>query len=66
MAQRPQPTPPNAAISIGFKDIQLFKDEILGIGSYGKVYRAKCDNLLCAAKIIHETLFDPTAVQHMP
>ena len=28
--------------------------------------RAKCDHLLSAAKIIHETLFDPTAVQHMP
>ena len=52
--------------SIGFKSIQLFKEETLGIGSYGKVCRAKCDNLICAAKIIHETLFDPTAVQHMP
>ena len=45
---------------IGFKDIQLCKDQILGIGSYGKVCKAKCDDLLCAAKIIHETLFDPT------
>ena len=45
---------------IGFKDIQLCKDEILGIGSYGKVCKARCDDLLCAAKIIHETLFDPT------
>ena len=44
---------------IGFKDIQLCKDEILGIGSYGKVCKARCDDLLCAAKIIHETLFDP-------
>ena len=25
--------------------------------------RAKCDELLCAAKLIHETLFDPTAEQ---
>ena len=49
----------------GFKSIQLFKEETLGIGSYGKVCQAKCDNLLCAAKIIHETLFDPTAVQQM-
>ena len=45
---------------IGFKDIHLYKDQILGIGSYGKVCKAKCDDLLCAAKIIHETLFDPT------
>ena len=62
MAQQ-QPTPPH---SIGFKNIQLFKEEILGIGSYGKVCRAKCDNLLCAVKIIHETLFDPMAAQQMP
>ena len=48
---------------IGFKTIQLFKDQILGIGSYGKVCKAECDGLLCAAKIIHETLFDPTAQQ---
>ena len=48
---------------IGFKTVQLFKDQILGIGSYGKVCKAECDGLLCAAKIIHETLFDPTAQQ---
>ena len=47
----------------GFKTIILLKDETLGIGFYGKVCRAKCDNLLCAAKLIHETLFDPTAQQ---
>jgi serine/threonine protein kinase len=49
--------------AIGFKTVQLLKDQTLGIGSYGKVYKAKCDDLLCAAKIIHETLFDPTAQQ---
>ena len=48
---------------IGFKAVQLFKDQTLGIGSYGKVCRVKCDDLLCAAKLIHETLFDPTAQQ---
>ena len=62
MAQQ-QATPPR---SIGFKSVQLFKEETLGIGSYGKVCRAKCDNLPCAAKIIHETLFDPIAAQQMP
>ena len=45
--------------STGFKSIQLFKHQTLGVGSYGKVCKAKCDNLLCAAKIIHETLFNP-------
>ena len=61
MAKR-QATPPGI---IGFKSIQLFKEETLGIGSYGKVCRAKCDNLPCAAKIIHETLFDPTAAEQI-
>ena len=49
--------------AIGFETIQLLKDQTLGIGSYGKVCIAKCDDLLCAAKLIHETLFDPTAQQ---
>ena len=43
--------------TFGFKTIRLFKDQPLGSGSYGKVYRAKCDNLPCAAKLIHEILF---------
>ena len=46
---------------IGFKSVQLFKDQTLGIGSYGAVCKAKCDDLLCAAKILHPTLFDPIA-----
>ena len=46
-----------------FGNIQLFKDQSLGIGSYGAVCKAKCDDLICAAKILHPTLFDPT-VQH--
>ena len=65
MDQQLQATPPNPT-PIGFKNIQLFKEDTLGIGSYGKVCRAKCDNLLCAAKIIHETLFDPKAAQQTP
>ena len=48
-----------------FKSIQLLKDQSLGIGSYGAVCKAKCDDLLCAAKIIHPTLFDPTALQQV-
>ena len=45
---------------IYFKVVQLFKDQTLGIGSFGAVCKAKCDDLLCAAKILHPTLFDPT------
>ena len=44
-----------------FKTVRVLKDQTLGIGSYGKVCRAKCDDLICAAKLMHETLFDPTA-----
>ena len=50
---------------ITFKSVQIFKDQTLGIGSYGKVCRAKCDDLPCAAKLIHETLLYPTAQQPM-
>ena len=41
-----------------FHDIELFKSECLGSGSYGGVCKAKCDGLPCAAKIMHPTLFD--------
>jgi serine/threonine protein kinase len=47
--------------TIGFKSVQLFKDQTLGIGSYGAVCKAKCNDLGCAAKVLHPTLFDPTA-----
>ena len=46
---------------VGFKSVQLFKDQTLGIGSYGAVCQAKCDDLLCAAKILHPVLFSATA-----
>ena len=49
---------------IGFKSIKLFKDHIFGAGAYGKVCKAECDDLLCAAKLLHETLYVPTA-QHL-
>ena len=41
-----------------FREVELFKEDSLGTGSYGGVCRAKCDGLPCAAKIIHPTLFD--------
>ena len=41
-----------------YHNIELYKSESLGGGSYGLVYKAKCDGLLCAAKIMHPTLFD--------
>ena len=42
----------------GFRNIELLKDQVLGTGSYGGVCKAKCDGLVCAAKIMHPTLFD--------
>ena len=41
-----------------YHNIKLYKSESLGSGSYGGVCKAKCDGLLCAAKIMHPTLFD--------
>ena len=57
MAERPK-----YQVMFQFKSVQLLKDQSLGIGSYGAVCKAKCDDLLCAAKIIHPTLFDPNAL----
>ena len=42
-----------------FRSVQLHKHNILGIGSYGFVCNALCDDLPCAAKILHPTLFNP-------
>lgn len=40
-----------------FKNVQLFKNETLGTGSYGAVCKAKCDQLICAAKLLYPVLF---------
>lgn len=45
--------------------VELIKTAILGSGSYGVVCKAKCDDLQCAAKLLHNALFkvnDPGAV----
>ena len=43
-----------------YHKVQVFKGEenSLGAGSYGTVYKGKCDDLPCAAKILHPTLFN--------
>ena len=41
-----------------YYNIQLYKSESLGSGAYGGVCKARCDGLVCAAKIMHPTLFD--------
>ena len=41
----------------GYQTVQLIKTEQLGKGSYGAVYKAMYDDLPCAGKILHPTLF---------
>ena len=51
-----------------YRNIQLIKAATLGTGSYGAVYKAVCDDLTCAGKILHPTLFqfnDPGATTIM-
>ena len=56
MAQQPQPQ-----YEFNYQTVQLFKNENLGVGSYGAVCKAMCDDLPCAAKILHPALFQFTA-----
>ena len=51
-----------------YRRVQLRKSDPLGTGSYGAVYKAMCDDLPCAGKILHPTLFqsnDPGAMTVM-
>ena len=56
MAQQPQPQH-----EFCYRRVELLKTESLGIGSYGAVCKAMCDDLPCAAKILHPALFQFTA-----
>jgi serine/threonine-protein kinase TNNI3K len=40
-----------------YGSVQIYSEEVLGIGAYGKVCKAKCGQLPCAAKLLHDTLF---------
>ena len=42
-----------------YQSFQIDKSQPLGHGSYGAVYKAKCDQLPCAAKILHRIILDP-------
>ena len=42
-----------------YKNFVIDKDQLLGHGSYGAVYKAMCDQLPCAAKVLHQTILDP-------
>ena len=56
MTQKSQPQ-----YEFRYQRVELLKTEELGIGSYGAVCKAMCDDLPCAAKILHRTLFQFTA-----
>ena len=42
-----------------YRIFYINKSQLLGRGSYGVVYKAKCDQLPCAAKVLHQTILDP-------
>ena len=44
--------------SLRYEKVEIFKKYPLGHGSFGAVYRAQCDDLPCAAKVLHPTLID--------
>ena len=41
-----------------YEQLVINKSQLLGHGAYGAVYKAKCDDLPCAAKVLHPTIFD--------
>ena len=42
---------------LGYGDVEIYSEETLGVGSFGKVCKAKCGQLPCAAKLLHDTMF---------
>ena len=59
---------PKVQGQFGYQTVQLIKTKPLGTGSYGAVYKAMCDDLLCAGKILNPNLFqsdDPGAMAVM-
>ena len=45
-----------------YRSFHINKSQPLGHGSYGAVYKAKCDQLPCAAKVLHPNILDPRDV----
>ena len=52
---------PHSQFEFHYQKVELLKTEELGVGSYGAVCKAMCDDLPCAAKILHPALFQFTA-----
>ena len=47
----------HAEVKFSYRAVQLYRTKPLGAGAYGSVFRALCDELPCAAKILHPTFF---------
>ena len=45
---------------LGYGAVEVYSEETLGVGSYGKVCKTKCGQLPCAAKLLHDTMFGTT------
>ena len=41
-----------------FSSVEILHSEVLGVGSYGKVCKAKYGQLPCAAKLLHDTMIE--------
>ena len=50
-------TPRPVQRELGYGAVEVYREETLGVGSYGKVCKAKCGQLPCAAKLLHDTMF---------
>ena len=46
----------SSSLKFTYNVVTVDRSSPLGSGSYGTVYKAKCDELHCAAKVIHEAL----------
>lgn len=44
--------------NFNFHSVQIHFDQSLGSGAYGSVYKATCDHLPCAAKVLHPMFFN--------
>ena len=56
------------ASSLRYGDVEVNLGDVLGVGSYGKVCRARFGQLPCAAKLLHDTMLtddgDPTGASN--
>ena len=47
-----------------FGSVEICHDQVLGVGSYGKVCKAKYGQLPCAAKLLHDTMFEGVTLEY--